>query len=120
MTLQELYLEIEGNYKDMIERFGTEERVSKFVLLFLKDNSYDMFLQAMEEKNVQDAFRAIHTLKGVCLNLGLQGMSQIVNDITELLREGNVEESADRISELKVIYEKHIMAIQNYGRERKA
>lgn len=120
MTLQELYLEIEGNYEEMVERFGTEERVSKFVLLFLKDDSYTMFLQAIKEKNAQNAFRAIHTLKGVCLNLGLQGMFQIVNDITELLRAGKVEESADKIPELKVIYEKHIMAIQNYGRERKA
>ena len=37
MGLQELYTEIEGNYKDIMERLVTETRVRKFVLLFLED-----------------------------------------------------------------------------------
>lgn len=119
MTLQELYFEIEGNYTDIIQRFGTEERISRFVRLFLKDDSYSAFLQAVKENNVQDAFRAIHTLKGVCLNLGFQGMTQIVNEITELLRVGNMEEGERKIPELQEVYENHISLIQKYGRERK-
>ena len=69
MMLEELYQEIAGNYQDIRERLRKEERIEKFVLLFLKDTSYQDMLQAWEQGNLETAFRAVHTLKGVCMNL---------------------------------------------------
>lgn len=117
MGLQELYTEIEGNYKDIMERLVTETRVRKFVLLFLEDDSYENFLKAMEEENVSEAFRAIHTLKGVCLNLGFQGMYPVVSDMTELLRGNAMEEGKKKLPELQKIYENHVRAIEKYRRD---
>lgn len=117
MGLQELYIEIDGNYKDIMERLVTETRVRKFVLLFLEDDSYKNFLKAMEEENVQEAFRAIHTLKGVCMNLGFQGMYFLVNDMTELLRGNALEEGKKRLPQLQEVYENHVRAIEKYRRE---
>ena len=49
MMLEELYQEIAGNYQDIRERLRKEERIEKFVLLFLKDTSYQDMLQAWEQ-----------------------------------------------------------------------
>lgn len=114
MTLQELYDALEGNCEDMMERFGKEERIRKFVLLFLKDGSYAEFLRAMENDDVKSAFRAIHTLKGVCMNLDFQSLYEIVNTITEALREEDMEEGRKKIPELTAVYKKHIMEIRKY------
>ena len=64
MTLEALYQEIEGNYRSVAQRLRTEERIKKFVLLFLKDSSYQAFLEAWEQEDGEAAFRAVHTLKG--------------------------------------------------------
>lgn len=114
MTLQELYRAVGGNYEDMLERFGKEERIRRFVLLFLKDGSYAAFLQAMEKQDVKEAFRAIHTLKGVCMNLGFSRLYEIVYTITEDLRAENMEEGAKKIPELTAVYQKYIIEIQKY------
>lgn len=61
MMLEELYQEITGNYQDIRERLRKEERIEKFVLLFLKDTSYQDMLQAWEQGNLETAFRAVQT-----------------------------------------------------------
>lgn len=119
MTVEDLYFEVEGNYSDVVERFVTEAKVCRFVPLFLKDSSYEKYIKAMEEENTEEAFLAIHTLKGVCLNLGFQGMYKVVNDITELLRANKSEEAKRKLPELKEIYEKHINTIKRFLEETK-
>ena len=54
--------------------------------------SYEAYIQAMQAEKADEAFLAIHTLKGVCLNLGFQGMYKVVNNITELLGTNKFEE----------------------------
>ena len=44
MTIEELYREIGGNYQSIRERLSTEERIDRFIRLFLKDNSYPAFV----------------------------------------------------------------------------
>ena len=59
MTLENLYQEIGGNYANIMERLLQEERIKKFVLLFLKDNSHQLFIQALEQGTAEEAFRAL-------------------------------------------------------------
>jgi len=40
---------------------------------------------------VKEAFRAAHTLKGVCQNLGFTNLYQPTCDLTEVLRTGTLE-----------------------------
>lgn len=114
MTLEELYQEIGGNYQEIMERLRTEERIRKFVLLFLKDTSYQTFLHGLEQGNTQEAFRAVHTLKGVCMNLSFDSLYQISSEITEFLREGNLGRAAQLLPELDKCYKKHCHAISGY------
>ncbi len=119
MTVEDLYFEIEGNYSDVVERFVTESKIIRFVLLFLNDGSYEAYIQAMQAEKADEAFLAIHTLKGVCLNLGFQGMYKVVNNITELLRANKFEEAKKKLPDLKAVYEKHINAIKKFLEETK-
>lgn len=79
-----------------------------------KDNSYDTFVQALEEGDAEEAFRAIHTLKGVCLNLSFDALYGISSEIIEDLREGNLEKGKEALEELTACYQKHLRGILVY------
>jgi len=88
MTLKEFYDEINGNYDEVMYRLKKEERVIKFLGMFLRDKSFEQLSQSIEQKNVESAFRVAHNMKGVCSNLSLTHLTSIASDITEMLRDG--------------------------------
>ena len=69
LTIQEVYEKINGDYEDVLTRLPREELVKKFAVKFLDHPSFDQLVKALEEDNQEEAFRAAHTLKGVCMNL---------------------------------------------------
>ena len=71
MTLQECYAAMGGNYEEVLGRLRSDRLIQKFVLKFLDDGSYDLLCRSLEEKNYEEAFRAAHTIKGVCQNLSI-------------------------------------------------
>ena len=48
--------------------------------------SYQELVNALKEGRDEDAFRAAHTLKGVCLNLGFDRLYEVSAELTEKLR----------------------------------
>ena len=66
MTIQECYKQMGANYEDVLKRLYNEGMICRFTLMFLNDDSYPKLEQALKEGNVKEAFRAAHTLKGVC------------------------------------------------------
>lgn len=115
MTLQELYKIIGGNYDSITDRLRTEERIRKFVLLFLKDNSFQSLTQALEQGDIEEAFRAAHTLKGVCMNLSFDALFCISSEITEYLRNQELSSAFQVLPDLISCYEKHVSAISAYA-----
>jgi len=95
MTLQECYETLGGNYADVFGRFRKEGLIRKFVLKFLNDPSYDALCKGIENKNQEEAFRAAHTLKGVCQNLAFIQLYESSRDLTEQLRPGRDMEQVD-------------------------
>lgn len=87
MTVQECYEKINGNYKGVIARLMTEERVKKFAMMFLKDTSCEKLQESLAAEDYAEAFRAAHTLKGICQNLDFTGLQEPANELTELLRD---------------------------------
>ena len=69
MTLEQVYAAIGGDYKGVMERLPSADFVRRFALKFLQDDSFPNLKKALEEKDAPTAFRAAHTLKGVCQNL---------------------------------------------------
>ena len=86
MTLQECYIKLEGNYDEVIGRLRKEELVKKFVVKFLDDPSFNNLCNAMETHDREEAFRAAHTIKGVCQNLSFTKLYSSSHDLTESLR----------------------------------
>lgn len=92
MTVRECYEYIGGDFEDVMSRFLREDRVEKFARMFPDDPTYRELEAAMREENCERAFRACHTLKGVCLNLSLKRLFESSNAMTEALRAGDMEE----------------------------
>ena len=95
MTIQECYKEMGADYEEVFHRLPRESMVRKFALMFLNDDSYPKLEQSRKEGNAQEAFRAAHTLKGVCQNLGFTNLYQPAYELTEVLRAGTLEGSGE-------------------------
>ena len=89
MQLKECYDVFVGDYESVRQRMPREQMIRKFVLRFLSDPSYELLCSSLESKNYEEAFRAAHSLKGVCQNLGFQRLEKTVSAMTELLRKWN-------------------------------
>lgn len=73
-----------------------DERVLKFLQLFLKDQTYETLCTAMEKKDCEEAFRAAHTMKGLCQNMAFDWLLEPVSALTECLRGGSWSEEAEK------------------------
>lgn len=115
MDLRECYSDARGSYEDVMRRFMTEERVERFLKMFLSDNNYELLCCSMENQNYQEAYRAVHTMKGICLNLGLDLLSEACVALSENLRSHTPDENTEKYFEdLRVTYLKTFKALQSY------
>lgn len=87
MTVQECYEAFGGNYQEVISRLRTDERVARFLQKVVDDGSYKLLVDSIASGNVDEAFRAAHTLKGVCMNLSITKFGESASALTEVLRE---------------------------------
>ena len=113
MTLQEFYTVTGGNYEDALGRLHSERLVQKFVLKFLNDDSYSLLCRSLEEQ-MEEAFRAAHTLKGVCMNLGFERLLHSSSMLTESLRNGVGENMTELFQQVQQDYEQIIAALKQF------
>jgi len=71
----------------------------------------------MEEKNYQEAFRAAHTIKGVCQNLGFTRLLESSSKMSDALRYGWTPQADTLVSQLKSDYQVTVDAIRKFQRE---
>lgn len=114
MTLQECYAALEGSYQDVLGRLPSERMVQKFVLRFLSDGSYDLLIRSMAEENYAEAFRAAHTIKGVCQNLDFTKLYHSSSELSEALRSGFSPEAPALVERVKADYEQTVAAIREF------
>ena len=98
MTIKEVYDALGENYADCEERLVSEENVARFAVRFLEDKNFSMLKKAMENRDVENAFIAAHTLKGVAQTLGFAILGKSASDLTEVLRKRTFD-GADRLFE---------------------
>ena len=101
-----------SDYNAVLKRLYSEAMIHKFVLLFLKDDSFAQLQTALEKEDAKEAFRAAHTLKGVCQNLGFDNLFQPAYDLTETLRTGQLEGTGAQFARVKREYERTVAAIR--------
>lgn len=86
MTVQECYERMGGDYADVVSRLRTDERIKKFLLKVAEDASFDNLCKGIASHDIAEAFRAAHTLKGVCANLSITKLQRSASAMTEVLR----------------------------------
>ena len=89
----------------MLDRLGTEELVVRFARKFPADTSYTQLCEAMAQGDAETAFRAAHTLKGLCLNLGFESLYKVDAALTEELRAGKLEDAKTSLPGVREKYE---------------
>ena len=104
MNIKECYDSIGADSEDVLGRLGSEKLIERFALKFLEDDSYSNLKEALAEKNAENAFRAAHTLKGVCLNLGFTELYKVSAELTEVLRGRETAGSDELYAQVKEQY----------------
>jgi histidine phosphotransfer protein HptB len=112
MTVKECYEKMGSNYENVLERLGNENIIKKFAIKFLDDASFSNLTIALNEENAEEAFRAIHTLKGICLNLGFDKLYEVSAELTEKLRDCRIENVDADYEKVKKYYEITVDAIR--------
>lgn len=92
MNVQQFYDATGGNYEDTLRRLCDEARIIKFLSKFIEDQSFTQLRDAMKKGDCESAFRAAHSLKGICMNLGLTQLQESSSALTENLRGTKVED----------------------------
>lgn len=114
MTIQECYAALGGDYEDVLSRMRSDRLVQKFMLKFLDDPSYNALCAAMTAKDREEAFRAAHTIKGVCQNLSFTTLYRSSSALCDALR---TEWSADAEALAETVYQDYrsaVAAIRTY------
>lgn len=114
MTLSECYERIGSDYNKALGRmYGKEAMLMRFVKKFPADPTYSSLVSSFEEGDIPTAFRMAHTLKGLCLNLGIEKLQASASELTEALRNAEAvpPEAMPLFEQVKADYEETINAI---------
>ena len=104
LTLQEFYSVVGGDYQDAVSRMMMESMLRKFLMKFPTDPSFSTLEEALRNNDREEAFRAAHTIKGLCLNLGFGNLYTSSNALTEALRNEMPTNAAELFEAVKADY----------------
>ena len=112
MTVKECYDAFGGDYSDVLGRLAKDERILKYLKMFVAGNDYQLIAASLEAENYEEAFRNVHNLKGVSLNLGLTPLKETSSVLCEALRHGKpTVDVAPMLAAVKTAYDSVVSAI---------
>lgn len=120
MTIKECYEQFEGDYEDAMERFGSDALIDRFMLKFPNNGPEYMteFMNAFQDGDVESAFKAAHTLKGIAANLSFERFRKAADVVTEQLRPLVDNAQPDAVEELEKSYQLLMEKLQQYQNEK--
>lgn len=86
MTLEEFYTAVGGDLASVRGRLVNDDRISKFLGIFFQDPTYNTLVETYSAGDLEGAFRAAHTLKGIGRDLGLVSISEPASELADMLR----------------------------------
>lgn len=116
MNIKDFYAVIKGDYNSVLSRFPNESFACNFIFKFSGDDSFSMLCDALSADDYENAFRAAHTLKGLCLNLGFSVLGASAGEMAEALRSGNYAHARRLIDRVTYDYNKTVTAIDKLDR----
>ena len=121
MTMEKCYQELGGDYAEVCKLLPNLSLIARFTARFLDDPSFHDLCREIENGNRAGAFRAAHTLKGVCANLSFTRLSETVSRLTEVLRPeaDTIPDAAVALLEnVRQEYQHTVDTIRKYQEER--
>lgn len=112
MSLENFYNFIGGDLAGLRDRLKTDERIMKYIGIFMQEPTYGMLLTSMESGDYKEAFREAHTMKGLCSNMSFSALENASSALTEALRPaatGNqvcLEDALRYLEDVKTEYSK--------------
>jgi len=88
MTVRECYDKMGGNYDEALSRLMKEERMAKYLGKFPLGGELNEMDQAIAAGDWETAFRAVHTLKGMALNLSITPLAEASAIFCDEIRPG--------------------------------
>lgn len=102
MRVEEFYSILGGNYEDVLSRLGKTERIVKYLRKFADSEECGSIDGFLESENYEEAFRAVHSIKGMCMNLGLSKLQESSSTLCEELRNGKPQiDVTDMLAKVK-------------------
>lgn len=65
MNIEACYNKMGADYAEVKSRLPSDAFIKRFALKFLDDPTFALLEKSLAEENVDEAFRAAHTLKGI-------------------------------------------------------
>ena len=97
---------------DVVERLGGDRAIYiDYLHQLAKDDSIIKLRQAVEANDAKRAEDAVHTLKGISLNLGLLPLTDVCMDMLLDFRAGNVAEAMGQLGAVEECYQEWVKAI---------
>ena len=118
MNLKDCYIKFGGDFDEVLGRLRREQIVQKFMYKFLDDKSFHLFEASMENKDYEEALRAVHTLKGICQNLSFGRLYASSSLMTKALKENDYNKAVDMMPQLSNDYCQIINKVTEYKRSR--
>lgn len=115
MDIRECYLKLGGDYDTVFKRLPNEKLIERFILKFLEDGSFELLKKSIENENYEEAFRAAHTLKGVCQNLGFDKLFVTSEIITNALRNHSSGDFSEMLAAVSEDYEITVSSIKEFA-----
>ncbi|MEY8561594.1 Hpt domain-containing protein [Eggerthellaceae bacterium 3-80] len=111
MSLESCYEQFGGDLEGVRGRLLTDDRIKKFMGIFIQDTSFQLLIDSWESKDNAEAFRAAHTLKGIGRDLGFTPLCEASSALADALRPdengnpANLEAAPALLDQTKDAYE---------------
>lgn len=104
--MREELMRIGVDYNTALDRcMGMEDLYREFLQSFLHENPLPKLEKYIVERNVKDAFKAAHTLKGLCGNLGFSNILEFLSPLVEILRDESLDGADELLLKVKERYQ---------------
>lgn len=105
-TLKEDLIALGIDYNKAWNVFLENRILSGVLYQFPDDPQLDTLLAATKDHDVKKAFKAAHTLKGLCGNLGLNNLLKPILPLVEILRKDSFDGIDSLLNELVIQHKK--------------
>lgn len=114
MTLKDCYMQMGADYEETVQRLRSESLIQRDHFKISAGPSYQELCRHWRTEILRIAFRAAHTLKGVCQNLGFKNLYEPSAELTERLRPLQETETDDLMQKVTEEYNRTVKAIEDF------